>query len=188
MNTPRLGSWQRVQIERTPFAGNLVASKRRQCNSATKLGLKWSKTKRKSGTLDGLADDPPQPMTEAAAALLLRHKRRNRPGHTHGAAPRRRGRRNHHTHHTHPGRLVKEQLREADHNSYEVYAKYYHMHVCTYTNTGSPGLANPAVSWTVGIGFTRAHLDAVGSYSLAQSHIPRPCLMNTMYILEYIFT
>ena len=116
-----------------------------------------SHTKHKS-TLAGLADDPPQPMTEAAAALLLRHKRRNRPGHTHGTAPRRRGRRNKHTHHTHHGRLDKEQVRtvlvgrDADHNSSEVYAKDYYMHVCIYTNTGSPGLANPAVSWAVGIG------------------------------------
>ena len=31
------------------------------------------------------------------------------------------------------------------------------------------------------------HLDAVGSYPLAQSHIPRPCLMHMMYVLEYIF-
>ena len=111
MNTPRLGLWQRVQIQRTPFEGNLVASKRRQRNSATKLGLKRSRTKRKRCTLAGLADDPLQSMTEAAAALLLRHKRRNRPGHTYGTAPRRRGRRNHHTHHTHLGRLAKEQVK-----------------------------------------------------------------------------
>ena len=32
----------------------------------------------------------------------------------------------------------------------------------------------------------RLNLDAVGSYPLAQSHIPRPCLMH-MYVLEYIF-
>ena len=31
-----------------------------------------------------------------------------------------------------------------------------------------------------------AHLDAVGSYPLAQSHIHRPCLMHMMYILECI--
>ena len=31
------------------------------------------------------------------------------------------------------------------------------------------------------------HLDAIGSYPFAQSHIPRPCLMHTMYILECIF-
>ena len=101
------------------------------------------------------------------AALLLHHKRRNRPGHTPDAAPGRRRRQHsytHHTHHTHHGQLAKEQVRtgrpgpvvpvgtDADHTPYEVYAKYYYMHACTYTNTGSPGLENPAVSWAVGIG------------------------------------
>ena len=122
-----------------------------------------SRTKRKGGTLAG--PELPHPMTEAAA-VLLHHKRRNRPGHT-PDAPAKRGRQHshtHHTRHTHHGRLAKEQVRtgrhgpvvtvgtDADHNSNEVYAKYYYMHVCTYTNTGSPGLANPAVSWAVGIG------------------------------------
>ena len=137
-----------------------IAVKRFQRKS--KLKRVKSRTKRKGGTL--ASQDLPQPMPEATAALLLHHKRRNRPGHTPDAAPGRRRRQHSHTHYTHHGRLAMKQVRtgrhgpvvpvgrDADHTPYEVYAKYYYMHVCTYTNTGSPGLANPAVSWAVGIG------------------------------------
>ena len=123
-----------------------------------------SRTKRKGGIL--ACPELPHPMTEAAAVLLLHHKRRNRPGHTPDAPAKRRRQHSHthHTRHTHHGRLAKEQVRtgrhgpvvpvgrDADHNTHEVYAKYYYMHVCTYTNTGSPGVANPEASWAVGIG------------------------------------
>ena len=94
---------QQTHGERTHFKESYANIAVKRVQHKNKLKRMRSHTKRKGGTLDGLADDLPQPMTEAAAALLLRHKRRNRPGHTHGTAPRRRGRRYLHTHHTHHG-------------------------------------------------------------------------------------
>ena len=84
---------------------NIAVKRVQRKNKLTRMR---SHTKRKGGTLVG--HDLPQPMTEAAAALLHRHKRLNRPSHTPDAAPRRRGRQHSHTPHTHH-RFAKEQDR-----------------------------------------------------------------------------
>ena len=70
---------------------------------------------------------------------------------------------------------------DSNDNVYDVYYDVMNMRTLTRDHRESP-----EASWAVGIEQTIA-LDAVDSYPLAQSHIPRPCLMYMMYVLECIF-
>ena len=66
-----------------------IAVKRLQCTSTTRRKrVRRSRPKRKIYSLGGLSDSLPR-RTGEAAAVLLRHKRRNGPGRTNDTAPRR---------------------------------------------------------------------------------------------------